>query len=446
MVSMTPRRGLSKSKSSSKGRHSALLPKLIYLVLCFGLVWLLLFVYYFPSIVDPRVDTPVEPTLPRSIGNLRGDDVAPAVGSNHANSVLHRSPPRNPSPMKPTKPDSPTLLRDHPHYGALDADGERGYVFDPFALRRDPPPMNFIPSKEKLCKKGGARGLGDADYKMYEHVKVSPLTEASKKARVLCTIYTYPAHHASHVTAARETWAQHCDGFMAVSTSTDEALNTVNIPHEGEEEYNNIWQKIRSTWAYIHDNYVDSGIYSSEFDWFYIGGDDVFVIPENLKLYLGSDEIVAATEGGEKPIFLGRRFKQDGDMSMVFNSGGAGYVLNRAAVKLLNQQLTTEGKGCQPHLKGFWEDVMVAKCLRMGFDLLPYDTKDSLRRERFHPFTPGHHLTYNAPPTSKDWYIRYSIDLKYEKECCSEESATFHYIKPELTRRLFALWYGHCEE
>ena len=179
MVSMTPRRG----RSKSKGRHSALLPVRVrvgtYLVLCFGLVWLLFFVYYFPSIVDPRVDTPVEPTLPRSIGNLRGDDVAPAVGSNHANSVLHRSPPRNPSPMKPTKPDSPTLLRDHPHYGALDADGERGYVFDPFALRRDPPPMNFIPSKEKLCKKGGARGLGDADYKIYEHVKVAPLTEVS---------------------------------------------------------------------------------------------------------------------------------------------------------------------------------------------------------------------------------------------------------------------------
>ena len=45
--------------------------------------------------------------------------------------------------------------------------------------------------------------------------------------------------------------SQKCDGFMVASTKTDEKLGTVNIQHEGEEEYNNIWQKVRSMWAYV---------------------------------------------------------------------------------------------------------------------------------------------------------------------------------------------------
>lgn len=213
-----------RSKSRLRGPPSFLRSAI---VICFGLIWILLIALYAPSIID----NPIEPIVAQN-KNLRGDEAA-AVGSNHANSVLHRPPERNPQapgdapPPRPPKPgivqhtDAPPI-GDHPHYGALDADGSRGYVFDPFALRRSPPRMSFLPSKEKLCKKGGARGLGDADYKMYQHVKVSQLTEASKKARVLCTIYTYPDHHATHVTAARETWGQRCDGFMAVSTKTDE--------------------------------------------------------------------------------------------------------------------------------------------------------------------------------------------------------------------------------
>jgi hypothetical protein len=51
--------------------------------------------------------------------------------------------------------------------------------------------------------------------------------------------------------------SQKCDGFMVASTKTDKALGTVNIPHEGPEEYNNIWQKVRAMWSYIYDNYYE---------------------------------------------------------------------------------------------------------------------------------------------------------------------------------------------
>ena len=75
---------------------------------------------------------------------------------------------------------------------------------------------------------------------------------------------------------------------MVGSDKTDVSIGAVNILHEGPEEYNNIWQKVRSMWSYIYDHYYD------KYDWFHIGGDDLYLIPENLRLYLESEEIVGS--------------------------------------------------------------------------------------------------------------------------------------------------------
>jgi glycoprotein-N-acetylgalactosamine 3-beta-galactosyltransferase len=89
---------------------------------------------------------------------------------------------------------------------------------------------------------------------------------------------------------------------------------------------------------------------------------------------------------------------------------------------------------------------MVAKVLRkMG--VFPYDTKDDEGGERYMPFMPGHHWSYRLPPdpmNSKDWYAKYSIDIKEGAEHCSPRSVAFHYVKGEAMKRLFALAYGLC--
>lgn len=177
-----------------------------------------------------------------------------------------------------------------------------------------------------------------------------------------------------------------CDGFMAASNKTDASIGAVDIPHEGLEEYDNIWQKVRSMWSYVYDNYYE------KYDWFHIGGDDLYLIIENLRLYLESEEILTAQNGGiylpsgdektQTPLFLGRRFKYLGDPNDIFNSGGSGYTMNKAALKLL----VVDGfPNYFPHLKTFSEDTMVARILRkMG--VYPYDTKDEEGGERYNPF------------------------------------------------------------
>lgn len=56
-------------------------------------------------------------------------------------------------------------------------------------------------------------------------------------------------------------------------------------------------------------------------------------------------------------MYLGRRFRPRGNDNRIFNSGGAAYVLNQAAVSLLAQHL--DDKECEAHRVCSWEDVQV---------------------------------------------------------------------------------------
>lgn len=173
---------------------------------------------------------------------------------------------------------------------------------------------------------------------------------------------------------------------MVGSNKTDASIGAVDIPHEGPEEYNNIWQKVRSMWSYIYDNYYE------KYDWFHIGGDDLYLIVENLRLYLESEEIQTAQNGGiflpngdenvQTPLFLGRRFAYMGDMNDIFNSGGSGYTMNKAALKTL---VVKGFPNYFPHAHTFSEDTMAARVFRK-FGVFPYDTKDENGSERYMPF------------------------------------------------------------
>jgi glycoprotein-N-acetylgalactosamine 3-beta-galactosyltransferase len=232
---------------------------------------------------------------------------------------------------------------------------------------------------------------------------------------------------------------------MVGSNMTDASIGAINIVHEGPEEYNNIWQKVRSMWSYIYDNYYE------EYDWFHIGGDDLYLIVENLRLYLESEEIKTAANGGiylpdgdenmHIPLFLGRRFAYLGDMKDIFNSGGSGYTMNKAALKAL---VVDTFPTFMPHAHTFSEDTMVARAFK-SMGVFPYETKDENGGERYMPFMPGHHYGYRLPTDhSKDWYARYSINIKEGAAHCSPHSVAFHYVKGVAMKRLHAMLYNLC--
>ena len=250
--------------------------------------------------------------------------------------------------------------------------------------------------------------------------------------KIFCGVYTMEVNHAGSVRAMRETWAPHCDGFVAFSTASDPRIPALAIEHEGMEEYENMWQKSRAIWKYIGDHYLE------QFDYFILGGEDLLVIPENLRQYLSTLQ-----QTPDDDLFAGRRFKGYGKDNY-FNSGGAGYVLSRGT---LRKYITTgyDHPHCNPHRHTAMEDVMIAECLRKVFNIGLTDTRDDQARERFHPFAPGNHLSWAPPqPGVHDWYFDYNQEwgLKQGLECCAPDSVSFHYIKKAANvRHIWSLLY-----
>ena len=75
-----------------------------------------------------------------------------------------------------------------------------------------------------------------------QRIEVDPTPDAEPRARIFCMIYTYHKNH-EKASASRDTWLPRCDGAVIASDLDDAAIGAVNIPHEGPEEWKNIWQK-----------------------------------------------------------------------------------------------------------------------------------------------------------------------------------------------------------
>mmetsp|Transcript_36685 Transcript_36685/g.74877 ORF Transcript_36685/g.74877 Transcript_36685/m.74877 type:complete len:574 (-) Transcript_36685:1541-3262(-) len=267
--------------------------------------------------------------------------------------------------------------------------------------------------------------------------------------KVLCLIYTVQNSHSTSIRAIRDTWGGGCDGFLAFSSSPDPRLPAIALQHEGPESYDNMWQKVRSIWKYVEAHYLD------EFDWFFIGGDDMFVLPNNLRTYLAS---LAYKDGNADPrlkeYYVGRRFhskemkqklkkkqKFPKNAKLYFNTGGSGYTLSHATLRKF-LTVVDDVEHCSSNEKTSAEDVMMAKCLHhLGIRVT--DSRDQQGRERFHMFMPGR--LYNWNVAEKNWYHRFNPwGLKNKADCCAPDTVSFHYAKqPAMVRHLHALLY-HC--
>ncbi len=289
----------------------------------------------------------------------------------------------------------------------------------------------------------GTRG-DDQNKRLLEAARIVARPFAPRRGgpRLMCMVYATAERHADNVRAIRETWAPGCDGFLTLSTRNDSRVPALALPHDGPEAYDNMWQKVRAIWRFAHAEY------GRRFDFFVLGGHDLYVLPQNLRDLLAT---YATTNDATNdaatypPLFLGRRFVDYA--GTLFNSGGAGYVLSAAALDALSAAL--DDARCGPRARTSMEDVMVAKCLAQVAGVVPLDTRDAERRERFHPFAPGAHLTWKPPAPGKprDWYEDYNRQwgLRLGADCCAPDSVSFHYVKkPAMMRHIHALLYD-CE-
>jgi glycoprotein-N-acetylgalactosamine 3-beta-galactosyltransferase len=300
--------------------------------------------------------------------------------------------------------------------------------------------------------------FGEDGFKVIESLrkKSNPAIEREHQMfldspRLLCLVYTTHANRTEPLQAVIGTWAKRCDGFIAFSDVTDESLGAISMTdasqmlkrgkwfsHEpaGEsfseswvESYHKMWNKAQVMWSLVATSEL-----IDRYDYFFIGGDDVYLIPDNLRRLLLSSRVKTA-EGlnRTKPIYLGRQLRANA--FTLFNSGGSGYVLNRAAVATLYDLLSLQSSPCLTEKFSSMEDLLVGRCLyEAGIKPLP-STSDVDGRETFHPLSPGVMAAMDPP----EWFKRMAVSSRGGLECCSRESVSFHYLSPSQMRCLHQL-------
>ena len=247
--------------------------------------------------------------------------------------------------------------------------------------------------------------------------------------RLFCGMYTY--HKRQYLLkAATESWAFHCDGFVAFSDETIPTLGAVDLPYYGGEFYGNMWQKVRSIWCYIYTNYYD------QYDYFHVAGDDTLMIVENLRNYLWSID----DDNGTKPLYLGGAYMAQGIFACW---GGSGYTLNRVTLKWL----VTEAFSTPDNRVDSGEDRL------MGFTLRPYvrcyDTRDANGGKRYLGFSPADYGVScddghcdNIPTSMQQFRLDYKWRNLTGVNLISSQAVSFHMLRNQfMMKRVHAILY-----
>jgi glycoprotein-N-acetylgalactosamine 3-beta-galactosyltransferase len=340
------------------------------------------------------------------------------------------------------------------HGTALDALGRAGYIHDSTLIRRQHQLKagTFPAWRATICQQKSP-GYGEEGRMGYQGLRRLQIVRNQTNIRILCMIYTHSGHHETKVRAILETYAPHCDGFLAASNVTDPSLGAVHIKHIGNESYSNMWQKVRGIWKYAFDHYID------QYDFFHLGGDDMYVIPDNLR-YLCHEfnqrYMNTTTNTTDKPLYMGgsiigRRPKRR------FCGGGSGYTLNRAALQLFMTKLYDD---CMPTVCSSQEDRIIGDCFyrRKRTQCLDTSEKDT-HATRYHILSADFQATWVKDLQHSRGLIRWTRLEKEHKihvvgglKGISPTSVSFHLtlinnkLQDNGIRRYHAILYGYCDE
>jgi glycoprotein-N-acetylgalactosamine 3-beta-galactosyltransferase len=334
---------------------------------------------------------------------------------------------------------------------------------DPYALHNHPPPLNTstvcdVPPGEGEEGPAGIRGLYKIQQALPSQLQQKNSNPNNNKdkdkkssPRLFCMVYTHSNRHEDVLRSIVETYAPQCDGFLAASNVTDPTLGAFKVPHHGSEDYENMWNKVQAMWFFAYQNFL------LDFDWFHIGGDDMYVIPDNLRR-LGDHH----TNEKKRPLYLGGSIPNSKNLARRFCGGGAGYTLNRYALHLLVQRMLN---GECPAETAPDEDVRLGRCLEDA-GVACHDTNDEFGDDndeggggevRYHhldvqfhaSWTPTRHALWLWEPLQVMHGIRGNQSQLGQ---ISNTSVSFHldksivrsYALDRGMRRYHAILYQHC--
>lgn len=259
------------------------------------------------------------------------------------------------------------------------------------------------------------------------------------KLKLFCMVYTHSGRH-DVLRSIVETYAPQCDGFMAATNYTEKSLGAFHLRHRGSESYENMWNKVQAMWYYVYEHYL------LDFDWFHVGGDDMYMIPENVRR-------TAAHFDQTKARILGGSIPNAKNPARRYCGGGAGYTLNRRALHLLVSRFAS---GECPSVTAPDEDVRISRCLDDA-GVRCTDTNDESEEVRYHHLDVQYHSAW-IPTRKSLWHwekLQYFHDIRGNQSMLgqiSNTSVSFHLADSMVRslardrgiRRYHAILYDKC--
>ncbi|XP_070178466.1 glycoprotein-N-acetylgalactosamine 3-beta-galactosyltransferase 1-like [Littorina saxatilis] len=248
----------------------------------------------------------------------------------------------------------------------------------------------------------------------------------TEEVRVLVWVMTSPQTLQSRAKMIRDTWGKRTNKILFFSSKSDPDLPAIGL--NVTEGRTHLMEKTNRAFRYIYDNHMDDA------DWFMKVDDDTYVIMENLRYLLSG-------ENSSEPLFLGHHFhlryrsRGAGTMKYLhYQSGGAGYVISKEALRRFGEKGRDEKLCRQTHGA---EDIGFGQCM-INLGVRISNSTDVLGRSRFHCFPPGHFTGGRYP----SWYHAYDANgARKGVQSMSDYAVTFHYIRPSEMQTLDYLIY-----
>lgn len=201
---------------------------------------------------------------------------------------------------------------------------------------------------------------------------------------------THPKNLYTKAIHIKNTWAKRCDVTLFVPGENYKDPNFPIIELNSAAGRSHLSNKTWGAFDHIYKHYVNKA------DWFLKADDDTYVIVENLRYFLSNKDT-------NKPLIFGHHFDYNGNAKMAYVSGGAGYVISKAALALFGQNRQSV-KTCEEghELLGKSEDWQFSACLKdLGVKL--GNSRDKLGNSRFHCLTPRDYLLHKFP----QWVLKF---------------------------------------
>jgi glycoprotein-N-acetylgalactosamine 3-beta-galactosyltransferase len=286
---------------------------------------------------------------------------------------------------------------------------------------------------------------------------------------IICFIMTNN-DRALRVKTVQDTWGKRCNHVLVASDQDEPLINAVAM--SAASTYENLWNKLNETLHYIWDTYCATNTPGTQYDWIFKVDDDTYVVMQNLQAFLNSPEVQVKHQNGEPLIYgrlfgwpllsslkklpnffdqrqnpenaeFGRHFYQrvNPQETLLYHSGGAGYVMNKPYLQLLLKTLRSPDT-----LRGFPDEDMAVSINMWYQGVRPQPTRDDQGRERFHPESPDsmYHL-YNETSAWLFDFHKTIGGINHGPQCCSPSSISFHHIQPMMMRIIEYQLY-HCQD